>query len=104
MSPRSFGREWRADGREGVLQRVDVAGRVHRARVPPGLDRPQYAPTGNSDYLIEWPWKAMSSGQLGVYLRKGVAAQGCELVSISRGEGNVTCSGSQLLDFARRIR
>ena len=31
-SPRSFGREWRADGREGVLQRVDVAGRVHRAR------------------------------------------------------------------------
>jgi uncharacterized protein YndB with AHSA1/START domain len=31
-SPRSFGRERRADGRQGVLQRVDVAGRVHRAR------------------------------------------------------------------------
>src|SRR5689334_22202619 len=32
-SPRSFGTESRADGREGVLQRVDVTGRVHRARV-----------------------------------------------------------------------
>src|SRR5947207_7294881 len=38
MSPRSVGRELRADGREGVLQRVDVAGRVHCARVPRGLD------------------------------------------------------------------
>jgi uncharacterized protein YndB with AHSA1/START domain len=31
--PRSFRRELRTDGREGVLQRDDVAGRVHRARV-----------------------------------------------------------------------
>src|SRR5271165_4444262 len=31
-SPRSFGRELRTDGRKGVLQRDDLAGRVHRAR------------------------------------------------------------------------
>ena len=36
--PRSLGRRWSADGREGVLQRVDVAGRLHRARVPRGVD------------------------------------------------------------------
>ena len=35
-SPRSFGRELRADGREGVLQRVDVAGRFHRCRAARG--------------------------------------------------------------------
>ncbi len=37
-SPGAPGRERRADGREGVLQRVDVAGRLHRARVPRGAD------------------------------------------------------------------
>src|SRR4029077_4924313 len=37
-SPRSFGRELTTDGRKGVLQRVDVAGRFHRARVPRGID------------------------------------------------------------------
>src|SRR5580698_4163017 len=34
-----FGRERRADGREGVLQRVDVAGRVHRTRDDPDVQR-----------------------------------------------------------------
>src|SRR6185437_10541898 len=36
--PRSLQRERSADGREGVLQRVDVARRFHRARVRRGLD------------------------------------------------------------------
>src|SRR3984957_19556069 len=38
-SPRSFGRELRTDGREGGLQRDDVAGRVHRAREAYGRPR-----------------------------------------------------------------
>src|SRR6476646_9126111 len=37
-SPRALGWELRADGRNGVLQRVDVAGRFHRARVSRGPD------------------------------------------------------------------
>jgi dihydrofolate reductase len=35
-------KEVRADGRQGVLQRDDVAGRVHRARVPRGPDGAQW--------------------------------------------------------------
>jgi len=55
-SSRSFGRERRADGREGVLQRVDVAGRVHRARVPRGLDGQQWME------LQQWIFDRIRSG------------------------------------------
>src|SRR2546425_807040 len=39
-SPTSLGGKRRTDGRQGVLQRVDVAGRLHRARIPRGADGP----------------------------------------------------------------